>query len=49
MFELLPELGKAADRFKKDPSYYEKVNHITNVEAREAFKKANDNLKNNEK
>lgn len=49
MFELLPELGKAADRFKKDPSYYEKVNHITNIEAREAFKKANDNLKNNEK
>ena len=49
MFELLPELGKAADRFKKDSSYYEKVNHITNIEAREAFKKANDNLKNNEK
>ena len=39
MFELLPELGKAADRFKKDPSYYEKVNEITDREAREAFKK----------
>ena len=39
MFELLPELGKAAVRFKKDPSYYDKVNEITNKEAREAFKK----------
>ena len=39
MFELLPELGKAALRFKNDPSYYEKVNEITDREAREAFKK----------
>ena len=39
MFELLPELGKAAVRFKKDPSYYDKINEITNKEAREAFKK----------
>ena len=39
MFDLLPELGKAADRFKKDPSYYEKVKEITDREACEAFKK----------
>ena len=39
MFELLPELGKADLRFKNDPSYYEKVNEITDREAREAFKK----------
>ena len=39
MFELLPELGKAALRFKNDPSYYEKVNEITDKEAQEAFKK----------
>ena len=39
MFELLPELGKAALRFKNDPSYYEKVNEITDREAREAFEK----------
>ena len=39
MFELLPELGKAHMRFKKDSSYYEKVNEITDREAREAFEK----------
>ena len=39
MFELLPELGKAAMRFKNDSSYYEKVNEITDREAREAFEK----------
>ena len=39
MFKLLPELGKAALRFKNDSSYYQKVNEITNKEAREAFKK----------
>ena len=48
MFELLPELGKAHMRFKKDSSYYEKVNKIINKETRQAFKKANDNLNNNE-
>jgi len=42
MFELLPELGKAALRFKKDPCYYDKINKITNKEASEAFKNLNE-------
>ena len=42
MFELLPELGNAAIRFKKDPCYYDKINKITNKEAFEAFKNINE-------